>query len=76
MTTPSTTKPDYYRVRLKDGTEVECLDLIEALGLGFSLGNLVKYVFRAGKKHPDALDDLMKARVYLDREIASLKGNQ
>lgn len=50
---------------------IETIDFIEAKGLGFCLGNVVKYVARAGKKD-DKLEDLKKARWYLDREIASL----
>ena len=36
---------------------------------GFNLGNAVKYISRAGKKGA-ALEDLQKARWYLDREIS------
>jgi hypothetical protein len=56
--------PDHYR---KD-TGYEAIDVIEAWGLGFSLGNAVKYICRAGLKQ-DALEDLEKARWYLDHEI-------
>lgn len=50
----------------------EAIKVIEAWGLGFCLGNTVKYIARAGRK-PDAeyVQDLKKARWYLDREIAS-----
>jgi hypothetical protein len=37
--------------------------------LNYRLGNVVKYVVRAGKKHTDPVEDLKKARFYLDREI-------
>lgn len=47
---------------------VEVIDFIEAKGLGFSLGNVVKYVVRAGHKG-DPLQDLQKARWYLERAI-------
>jgi len=50
----------------------EAIKVIEAWGLGFNLGNAVKYVSRAGKKTPATLcEDLKKARWYLDREIAN-----
>lgn len=49
----------------------EAIKVIEAWGLGFCLGNTVKYISRAGKKG-DALEDLQKARWYLDREIQNL----
>jgi len=48
---------------------VETLDFIEAKDLNYRLGNVVKYVVRAGKKHTDPIEDLKKARFYLDREI-------
>ena len=47
----------------------EAIKVIEAWALGFCLGNTVKYIARAGKKGA-ALEDLKKARWYLDREIA------
>lgn len=47
---------------------VEVIDIIEGFGLNFHLGNVVKYLLRAGRKG-DALEDLKKARWYLEREI-------
>jgi hypothetical protein len=49
-------------------TLYEAIKVIEAWRLGFCLGNAVKYISRAGKKG-DVLEDLKKARWYLDREI-------
>lgn len=47
---------------------IEVIDVIEAYGLGYHLGNVIKYVLRAGRKgYGD--DDLRKARWYLDRRI-------
>lgn len=56
--------PDYY----KHGG-IEAIDAIEAWELGFNLGNVVKYIARAGHKTADGLQDLKKAAWYLDREI-------
>jgi hypothetical protein len=50
----------------------EAIKVVEAWGLDFCLGNVVKYISRAGKKG-DALEDLKKARWYLDREIMNLE---
>lgn len=51
----------------------EAIKVIEAWKLGFNLGNTVKYIARA--EHKDAnVEDLEKARWYLDRHIAHLKG--
>lgn len=36
--------------------------------MGFCIGNAIKYLWRAGEKG-DALEDLKKARWYVDREI-------
>ena len=52
----------------------EAIKIIEALDLGFCLGNTLKYISRAGKKdHTKELEDLRKARWYLDREIQKLE---
>jgi hypothetical protein len=52
----------------------EAIKVIEAWDLGFCLGNTVKYISRAGKKHKDKeLEDLKKAMFYLDREIKKLE---
>ncbi len=48
---------------------VEVIDAIEAWGLGFALGNCVKYIARAGHKH-NAREDLQKALWYLTWELA------
>lgn len=50
----------------------EAIKVIEAWHLGFSLGNAVKYIARAGKKE-DAVTDLEKAMWYLSREIENLR---
>jgi len=42
-------------------------------GVAFHLGNVVKYVARAGKKESFA-QDLLKARWYLDRAISMCEG--
>ena len=59
----------------------EAIKVIEAWGLGFCLGNVVKYISRAGKKRRGRagkksalVEDLKKARWYLDHEIARLEG--
>lgn len=48
--------------------KIEVIDFIEDQGLSFHLGNVIKYVARAGSKG-DKLEDLKKARWYLDRYI-------
>jgi len=50
---------------------VEVIDAIEAWGLGYHLGNVVKYVVRHDKK--GGVEDLKKARWYLTRYIEQLE---
>ena len=53
---------------------VEVIVAIEAWGLGFCLGNVIKYVARAGRKDSGTrIEDLHKARWYLHRELEALE---
>jgi hypothetical protein len=56
-------------------TTYEAIKVIEAWQLGFCLGNAVKYICRATFKG-NTLEDLRKARWYLDRKIAALEANE
>lgn len=52
---------------------VEVIELTEHLN--FCRGNAVKYIARAGLKDPaKEIEDLEKARWYVDREIQRIKG--
>lgn len=55
--------PQHY----KSAAGVEVIDVIEAFGLGFHEGNVVKYLLRWRQK--GGVEDLRKARWYLDRFI-------
>ena len=58
------TNPSHYQF----GSGVEVIQITQHLG--FLLGNVVKYSARAGRKDgEDVLDDLYKARWYLNRQI-------
>ena len=62
--------PSYYT----DG-QIEVSDFIADKNLNFFRGNVVKYVARAGKKNAETeVEDLQKARWYIDREIERLGG--
>lgn len=50
---------------------VECIQIAEHYG--FCVGNAIKYLWRAGLKG-DAIQDLEKARWYIDREIQRRQG--
>jgi hypothetical protein len=52
---------------------IETIDYIEAKDLNYRLGNVIKYVSRAGKKNSDPIEDLEKAAWYLQREIDARK---
>lgn len=49
---------------------VECIQIVEHMG--FCTGNAVKYIWRADLKGK-AIEDLEKARFYIDREIERRK---
>ncbi len=49
--------------------KIEVLDAIEDWGLDYHRGNILKYIVRAGKKGDNLIEDLRKARFYLDRYI-------
>ena len=52
----------------------EVIKVLEAWNLDFHLGNVVKYVYRAGKKDADTeIKDLEKAKWYIQRKIDLLK---
>lgn len=50
---------------------IETIDFIEAKGLNYHLGNVVKYITRADSKG-NRKEDLLKAQWYLNREINNL----
>lgn len=51
----------------KHPSGIECIQITEHMG--FNLGNALKYIWRCDLK-ADAIEDLKKARWYLDREIS------
>jgi len=57
--------PDHYQ-----GNGYEVLDIIDDFALNFNLGNVLKYVLRAGRKDSELKEeDLEKALFYLKREL-------
>jgi hypothetical protein len=63
-------RPAYYGG--KDNPH-EPIKIIEHYELNFNMGNVVKYILRAGLKTPDKIEDLKKAIWYLGREIENLE---
>jgi hypothetical protein len=62
--------PRHYR---SSPSGVECITVVEHLT--FCVGNAIKYLWRAGLKGP-TVEDLKKARWYIDREISRLDGSE
>lgn len=64
--------PQHYKglASCECGRDIECIQITEKMN--FTLGNAVKYIFRAGKKG-DKLEDLKKAAWYIQREIENLE---
>lgn len=64
------TTPSHY----VDGAgEYELLTALEIWNLGWCASNCIKYLFRAGKKTQDPLEDLQKAQEYLHRLVQIAK---
>ena len=62
-------KPDYYR-----NGNFDVIDVTNKFKMNFNLGNVLKYIVRAGNKNPEKhLEDLSKAKEYLEREIEYIK---
>lgn len=58
-----------------DGRKIEPIAVIEDWKLPYHLGNVLKYISRAGRKGKDTeYVDLMKAAFYLNRYIEQIKG--
>ena len=63
-TTSDPINPSHYK---SHPSGVQCIDITEHMN--FNLGNVVKYVWRCDLKGP-SIEDLEKAKWYLEREIA------
>jgi hypothetical protein len=59
--------PPHYR---SHPSGIEAIQVTEHMN--FCLGNAVKYIWRAGLKADDPIQDLQKAKWYIEREIARL----
>lgn len=73
MMSEAVTHPQYYG----GDTQYEAIKVIEAWDLNFSLGSALKYICRAGKKDPKTeIQDLEKAKFYLELQIKKLRKNE
>lgn len=67
-------KPPHYnssKAHCSCGKRIECIDIVRHMG--FTLGNVIKYVWRSELKN--GVEDLKKARWYLDDAISELESN-
>ena len=61
--------PDHYQLG-----KIEVWDFIVDQDMGYLLGNVIKYVCRAGAKPGESReDDLLKAIAYLNRELQNVR---
>ena len=67
--------PVNYPSHYCEGRKYEPIKVIDDWGLDFCLGNALKYISRAGRKN-DELEDLKKARFYLDYIIKYLEAKK
>lgn len=63
--------PEHYN---RHPTGIECIVIIEHFT--FNIGNAMKYLWRAGDKSSDPIEDLEKAVWYTQREIDKLKAER
>lgn len=65
---------EIYHPKHYNAGNIEVIEFIEDQKLSFHLGNVVKYIARAGKKEGETdLDALRKAQWYLNRYISFLE---
>ena len=65
-----TVKEDKYNPKHYTDASIEPIDVIESWGLGFHLGNCLKYIKRAGRKERESYeDDLNKCKWYIERAL-------
>lgn len=58
--------PNYYKNKLAQSSLIDVLNQVE---IDFSLGNAIKYIFRAGRKSNNTKEDYLKAIWYLHNFI-------
>jgi hypothetical protein len=63
--------PDHYN---QHPTGIECIRIVEHFN--FNLGNAIKYIWRAGLKSNNPIEDLQKAEWYIRREIQRLQAKE
>lgn len=70
--TDNVNHPSHYNLSLSHcecGRRIECIDITRHMG--FNIGNAIKYLWRF--QHKNGLEDLKKARWYLDDQIKQME---
>jgi len=67
-------KPKHYQSPkpMRNGQHLEAIDVIKAFGLGFELGNAIKYILRSDAKGA-TIEDLKKAGYYINDQIREME---
>lgn len=69
MSKEAVNHPDHYN---SDPSGVECIEIVRHRN--FNVGNAIKYLWRAGLKDQEkTIEDLKKARFYIEDEIGRLE---
>ena len=61
--------PQHYKITLPDGREIESIEIVKSIVDDFGSfchGNAIKYLIRANEKHDTPLDDIRKAKRFLE----------
>ena len=69
FTSKNNIKPDHY-----GGSEIDVISFCQTNNLDFMQGNVIKYVFRY--KNKNGLEDLEKAKEYIDRMIENFSDEE
>jgi hypothetical protein len=69
MTSDPVNHPSHYT---SHPSGIECIEITQYMN--FCLGNAMKYLWRSGLKN-DAIEDLKKAKFYIEKEIERISKN-
>lgn len=72
MSNEDAINPQHYRGLEIDGHEIQCIDMIEVLDLGFHLGNALKYAWRFGRKGVTTTIEPQSASIMRDGSFSTM----
>lgn len=74
MSAPKKNDPVHHPAHYQHPSGVECIQITQ--WFNFNVGNAIKYLWRHETHNAGALENLKKARQYIDFEINRLKAEQ